>query len=75
MLGARLPAVGTVPLRLLTEATALFAGRLLHLHVTGTWRSPIIRVAPILTLTEEAVRFFLGLATRGASIITSPGGF
>ena len=74
-LGSRLPSVGTIPLRLLAEVTALFAGRLLHLEVTGTWRSPIIRVAPILSLTEEAARFFLGLATRGASIIPSPGGF
>lgn len=73
-LNARIPALGTIPLRLLAEATSLLAGRLLHVRVTGTWRSPNIRLAPVLTLTEEAVRFFLGLATRGAGLIPSPGG-
>ena len=53
MLNSRLPAIGAIPLRLVAEATSLFAGRLLHLDVTGTWRSPVIRVAPILSSRKK----------------------
>jgi hypothetical protein len=58
--GARLPLVGAIPRVLLYEASALLANRVVHLRVTGTIRSPSVRVEPILLLTEEAIRFFLG---------------
>ena len=55
--------MGAIPRLLLYEATALVANQVVHLHVTGTVRSPVVRLEPILLLTEEAVRFFLGRVT------------
>jgi translocation and assembly module TamB len=63
-LGSRVPLVGAIPRVLLAEASALLANRVVHLRVTGTVRSPSIRLEPILLLTEEAIRFFLGRLTR-----------
>jgi translocation and assembly module TamB len=59
LLGLRVPAVGPVPLTVLIEANRYLSNRLLHLRVTGTVRSPSVRVLPLLTLTQEAVRYFL----------------
>jgi hypothetical protein len=62
LLGVRIPAVGPVPLALLTEATNYLSNRVVHLHVSGTVRSPVVRVEPLGLLSDEAVRFFLGKA-------------
>jgi translocation and assembly module TamB len=59
LLGLRLPAVGPIPLSLVLEVTDYLSNRLVHLRVTGTWRSPVITVEPISLLTDEAVLFFL----------------
>jgi hypothetical protein len=59
-LGPRIPLVGAIPRLVLYEASSLLANRVVHLRVTGTLHSPIVRLEPIILLTEEAVRFFLG---------------
>jgi translocation and assembly module TamB len=58
-LGLRVPMFGPLPLTLLREANDFLANRVIHLRVTGTVRSPTIRVQPLATLTQEAVRYFL----------------
>ncbi len=65
LLGLRVPAFGPVPLSLLVEATAYFSNTSVHLIVTGTARSPTVRVEPLSLLTDEAARFFL---LRGGSL-------
>ncbi len=63
-ISTRIPVVGVIPRLLIYEATALLSPAVVHLHVTGTVRAPVIRIEPLLTLTDEAVRFFLGGALR-----------
>jgi translocation and assembly module TamB len=65
-LGLRGPLNGPVPVRLLTQANAFLTKRLLRLRVTGTVRSPVVRVEPLSLLTEEALRFFV---TRALSVV------
>jgi hypothetical protein len=62
-LRSRIPVIGAIPRVLLYEASSLLANRVVHLKVTGTVRSPNIHLEPILLLTEEAIRFFLGRLT------------
>jgi hypothetical protein len=62
-LSSRIPVVGAIPRILLYEASSLLANRVVHLKVTGTVRSPNVRLEPILLLTEDAIRFFLGRLT------------
>jgi len=58
----RIPLVGAIPRLVLYEANALLAAAVVHLRVTGTVRAPVVRLEPLVTLTEDAVRFFLGRA-------------
>jgi hypothetical protein len=58
-MGLRLPLIGPVPLALLVEATGYLSSASIHLVVTGTMRSPSVRVEPLSLLTDEAARFFL----------------
>lgn len=62
----RIPLLGAIPRLVLYEASSLLANAVVHLRVTGTVRTPIVRLEPLVTLTEEAVRFFfnrtIGLA-------------
>jgi hypothetical protein len=58
-LGLGLPAAGPVPVSFLLEAGNLLSNSVIHLVVTGTVRSPTIRVQPLTTLAAGAVRFFL----------------
>jgi hypothetical protein len=62
-LGLRIPLTGPIPAGLILQASSLLAPRLIHLRVTGTFRSPSIQVEPLALLTQEAVLFFLGRAT------------
>ncbi|HEY7158042.1 MAG TPA: DUF3971 domain-containing protein [Gemmataceae bacterium] len=57
---SRIPLIGAIPRLLLFEASALLANQVVHLKVTGTVRSPSVRIQPLLTLTEDTVRFFFG---------------
>ncbi len=66
LLGLRLPVAGPVPLVLIQQASTLLSNRVLYLHVSGTVRSPSIRLEPLRTLTQEAVRFFI-YRSSGAS--------
>jgi uncharacterized protein involved in outer membrane biogenesis len=59
ILGIRLPAVGPIPLTLLVEANDYLSNHTVQLQVTGTLRSPNVRIAPLATLQQEAIRFFL----------------
>jgi hypothetical protein len=58
--GSRIPVLGAIPRLILFEASALVANQIVHLKVTGTVSSPSVRIQPLLTLTEDAVRFFFG---------------
>ncbi|MBY0526474.1 MAG: AsmA-like C-terminal region-containing protein [Gemmataceae bacterium] len=57
-------AEGPLPLSLIAQATRLLSVRLTHLRITGTVRNPVVQRDPIVMLTEEAVRFFLGGINR-----------
>ena len=59
LLGLRLPAFGPMPLGLLVETTNYFSSTSVHLLVTGTARTPVVRVEPLTLLTDEAARFLL----------------
>ena len=58
----QIPPVGPVPVPLLVCATDLLAERTVYLRVTGTVKTPVVQVDPLRTLSDEAVRFFLGRA-------------
>jgi autotransporter translocation and assembly factor TamB len=61
-LRSRIPIVGAIPRLVLYEISSLLSAAVVHLSVTGTVQSPVIRVEPLLVMTEEAIRFFLGRA-------------
>lgn len=56
---SRIPLVGAIPRLIIYEASSLLASAIVHLRVTGTTRSPVIHLEPLLVMTEESVRFFL----------------
>jgi hypothetical protein len=62
LLSIRLPSVGPVPLGLVTEVSNYLSNRTIRLSVGGTIRAPVVRVNTAATLSEAAVRFFLGQA-------------
>jgi hypothetical protein len=64
LLGLRVPAFGPLPLTLLAEATSYFSTTSIHLIVTGTVRSPTVRLEPLTLLTDEAARFLLLRGTQ-----------
>lgn len=55
---------GPLPLALLGQATRLLSIRLVRLRIAGTASLPIVERDTIVSLTEEAVRFFVGWAGR-----------
>ncbi len=59
LLNVKIPPVGPIPLTLIIQVADLISNQSVHLHVTGTTRSPSVQVQPLATLTDEAVRFFL----------------
>jgi translocation and assembly module TamB len=63
-ISSRIPIVGAIPRLLLYEASTLLAAAVVHLRVTGTVSAPVVRLEPLVTLTEDAVRFFLGVPLR-----------
>ncbi len=60
LLNVKLPAIGPVPLTLVVQVADALSNQSVHLHVTGTTRSPSVQVQPLATLTDEAARFFIG---------------
>jgi hypothetical protein len=60
VLGIRLPPIGPIPLTLVVQVTDLLSNQVVHLRVSGTTRSPSVEIQPLPTLTDEAVRFFIG---------------
>jgi autotransporter translocation and assembly factor TamB len=61
-LRSRVPIVGAIPRLVLYEISSILSAAVVHLQVTGTVHSPVIRVEPLLLMTEESIRFFLGRA-------------
>lgn len=59
LLAARLSVLVSPPIGLLLEANQFLANQVVYLEVTGTIRSPTIRVRALPLLQEEAIRFFL----------------
>ena len=59
LIGLRIPVAGPIPLSVILQASSYLSNRLVHLRVTGTLRSPDVRLEPVQILAEEAVRFFL----------------
>jgi hypothetical protein len=59
LFGIRIPLAGPIPVTLLIEANDYLSNHTVQLQVTGTVRSPTVRVAPLATLAQETVRFFL----------------
>jgi hypothetical protein len=59
LVAARLSTLVAPPVGLLLEANQLLSNQVVYLDVTGTVHSPTVRVRPLPTLEEEAVRFFL----------------
>jgi hypothetical protein len=59
---ARIPLIGAIPRLVLYEANALLGLAVVHLRVTGTVSSPVVRLEPLLVMTEEAIRFFFNRA-------------
>ncbi|HYO23446.1 MAG TPA: AsmA-like C-terminal region-containing protein [Lacipirellulaceae bacterium] len=58
-------AVPVAPAALLLQANEFLANRVIRLSIRGTLDRPTIRVRPLETLGEEAVRFFLRQSTGG----------
>jgi translocation and assembly module TamB len=59
LLRLRIPLFGPLPVQVAQQAINFLSNRVIHLEVTGTTRSPNIRVRPLATLSEEGIRFFL----------------
>ena len=59
LVGMRIPAVGPIPVGVLLQASSYLSNHVVHLRVSGTMRSPDVRIEPVRMLAEEAVRFFL----------------
>jgi hypothetical protein len=62
MLLARLPLAVPTPVSALAAAVQYLEDRVIYLDVTGTIRSPTVRVRPLPMLRDEVVRFFLNQA-------------
>lgn len=61
LLGLRLPTmIGPLPVTLIKEVSDLLSNRTIRLSVTGTVKTPIVRVNTAALLTDTAARFFLG---------------
>lgn len=59
LLASRIALVVSPPVGLLMEATQFLSNQVINLDVTGTIRSPTIRIQPLQLLGQEAAQFFL----------------
>lgn len=59
-LGLKMPAIGAVPLDVISQATGALAAGILHYKITGNYKNPIVKSVPLTLLTEESIRFFFG---------------
>ncbi len=62
-LGLKMPAIGAVPLDVISQATGALAAGILHYKITGNYKNPIVKSVPLTLLTEESLRFFFGRLT------------
>ncbi|MGH7170729.1 MAG: AsmA-like C-terminal region-containing protein, partial [Gemmataceae bacterium] len=61
-ISTRIPLLGAIPRLILYEANSLLSLAVVHLRVTGTFHSPVVRLEPLLVMTEDAIRFFFNRA-------------
>jgi hypothetical protein len=59
LLARKLPLAGPTPVTLITQASRILSNRVVYLEVTGSVRSPVVRIQPLRTLSTFAMRFFL----------------
>jgi hypothetical protein len=59
LFGLRLPAIGPIPIGLISDVSAFLSNRTIRVEITGTVDAPVVRVNARALLAEEAVRFFL----------------
>ncbi len=59
LLTDQIPASGRIPVGILFQATEILSNQVIYLEVSGTIQNPVVRIRPIRTLGENAVRFFI----------------
>jgi hypothetical protein len=59
LFGAKLPAIGPIPITLIQDVSQFLSNRTIRLSITGTTKDPIVRLNTAALLSEEAVRFFV----------------
>jgi hypothetical protein len=59
LLASRIALVVSPPVGLLMEATQFLSNQVINMDVTGTVRSPTVRIKPLQLLGQEAAQFFL----------------
>src|SRR5207249_3500591 len=57
-----------VPVTVALRVADLLVERTVYLRVTGTAKTPVIQVEPLRTISDEAVRFFIGRALTPAPL-------
>ncbi|MGH7192314.1 MAG: AsmA-like C-terminal region-containing protein, partial [Candidatus Saccharimonadales bacterium] len=65
VLAARIALFTAPPVALLLEASQFLSNQVINVEVTGTLRSPTVRIRPLPLLEQEVIQFFL-LQTPGA---------
>src|SRR5262249_18286168 len=60
LLGLSIPAIGPIPLTVVSEVSRFLSNRLILMKVTGTVDQPSVQVNVAALLTDEAIRYFLG---------------
>jgi hypothetical protein len=65
LLGPQIQALAEIPTGLLVSGATLLSGQVIHFHIGGTVRNPVIQIQPLTTLTEDAFRFFFAPAGFG----------
>lgn len=59
LFGLKLPVmVGPIPVGMVANLTQYLSNQTIHLEVTGTIANPTVRIQPLRTLSEDAIRFF-----------------
>ncbi|HWB14020.1 MAG TPA: AsmA-like C-terminal region-containing protein [Pirellulales bacterium] len=59
LLASRIALFVSPPVALLLEVTQFLSNQVINLEITGTVRSPTVRIEPLQLLGQEAARFFL----------------
>ena len=65
LLFKQIPAVGPIPVGVLIRASQLLAERLVRVRISGTVRTPVVRIEPVGLLDADTLRFFVNPAASG----------